>query len=110
MTAAAARVRRARHGLKMKALPARQRLYFWLRPRLKNQVHRCHGGLPEPGETALGHDFADAFRPGLSAEGEANFLVERRRHADMGRARVVGPANRVEVVGEAVTRRRLDQQ
>ena len=78
-------------------------------PAFENDVERGAGGLANPGEPGLGEDLTESGRSGLSPEGHASGLVQRRWCADHGGDRVIQPADRVEVVADLVASRRLEQ-
>ena len=65
-------------------------------------------GAPHVAEAARGDDLAQLRLAGLRAERRADLLRQRGRHADHRRAGIVEPADRVQIVLQAVAGHRLD--
>ena len=75
---------------------------------LEDEVERGRRDLAEAGEAGLGDDRGDPGRAGLRAEREPDGLGERGGRAEQRREAVVGAADRVEVVLDAVAGGGLD--
>ena len=60
-------------------------------------------------KSTLAHDLRQAQLAGLGAQGRADLLIERGRHAHRGRERVEHAPHGVEIVREAVAGHRLNQ-
>src|SRR4051794_12052785 len=76
-------------------------------PRLEDEVEGRLGGAAEAGEAGRFDDRADARLAGLRAEREPDLLRQRGRRAQQRGERVVGAADRVQVVLDAVAGVRL---
>src|SRR6266511_6166032 len=81
-----------------------------LLPRFKNQVERRLGRPPEPGEARLPEYLLQPCFASLRPQCEANLLRQRVGRADHGGRGIVEPANRCRVLGQAVTRKGLNQK
>src|SRR4051794_2979058 len=80
------------------------------RPGFQDEVEGCLGGAAEPREATLEDDFPESSLPGLRAKRQTDLLGQRGRGAQQCRRRVIDPADRVQVVLDAVVRERLDDE
>src|SRR5271163_312770 len=77
-------------------------------PRLKNQIERRFGRTANACEAPLFEHLCQPRLARLRSQREANLLGERRRGADHRRRAVEDAPHRIEVLLDAIARKRLD--